>query len=69
MLVEALEYAGSFIYFFTHETDANIECALCASSQGYSNEKNTRGPVSWSFHFGRAERRSARKMMSVKGWS
>ena len=59
----------SSIYFFTHETDTNIECLLCASSQGYSNEKNTRDPVSWSFHFGWAERRSARKMMSIGGWS
>lgn len=56
----------SSIYFFTHETDASIECLLCASSQRYNNGKNTRDFVSWSFHFGWTERHSASKTMSVR---
>lgn len=54
----------SSVYFFTHETDIYIECLLCASSQGYNNEKTQENfLLSWSFRSGRAERHSTSKMM------
>lgn len=49
----------SSIYFFTHETDASIECLLCAGSHGTIMEK-TQETLYLGLPFGWTERHSAK---------